>query len=152
MGILGSIVVALVIGLGGAPAAAAVPPQVPGVTLRVFDLQTPISEICKLKAGQTPNIDKLMPVVNWTSSADFGFEDHFLAHVLGNINITTAGSYTFRLTSDDGSRLLIDNSVVINHDGLHGPMAKEGTATLTTGYHALRIEHFEREGGQQLTF
>jgi glucose/arabinose dehydrogenase len=149
--VLGSIAVALATGLWAAPAAAAVPPQVPGVTLRVFDLQQSISELCKLKAGQTPNIDKLMPVVNWTSSADFGFEDHFLVHVIGNINVTTAGSYTFRLTSDDGSRLLIDNSTVIDHDGLHGPEAKDGTVTLTPGYHALRIEHFENGGDQQLT-
>src|SRR5687768_18342236 len=50
-----------------------------------------------------------------------------------NVNITTAGSYTFRLTSDDGSRLLIDNALVINHDGLHGATPMEGTVTLTTG-------------------
>src|SRR4051812_28349758 len=60
--VLGSIALVLATGLWAAPAAAAVPPQEPGVTLRVFDLQTPRGDICKLKAGQTPNIDKLMPV------------------------------------------------------------------------------------------
>jgi glucose/arabinose dehydrogenase len=148
--VLGSISTVLATGLWAAPAAA-VPPQEPGVTLRVFDLQTPRSDICTLKAGQTPNVDKLMSVVDWTSSADFGVEDNFLAHVLGNVNITTAGSYTFRLTSDEGSRLVIDSTLVINHDGLHGPTPREGTISLTTGYHALRIEHFERDGGQRLT-
>jgi hypothetical protein len=148
--VLGSIALVLVTGLWVTPAAA-VPPQEPGVTLQVFDVQTPLNEICTLEAGQTPNVDKLMSVVNWTSAADFGFEDYFVAHVLGNIDIPAAGSYTFRLTSDDGSRLFIDNSMVINHDGLHGPTSMEGTVTLTAGYHALRIEHFERAGGQQLT-
>ncbi|MFC7549552.1 RICIN domain-containing protein [Plantactinospora sp. GCM10030261] len=130
---------------------AAPPPQEPGVTLRVYDVQVPLTELCTVKPGQTPNVDKLMSTVNWTSAADFGFEDRFLAHVLGNVNIATAGSHAFRLTSDDGSRLLIDNSLVINHDGLHGPTGKEGAVDLGTGYHALRIEHFERDGGQQLT-
>ncbi len=148
--VLGSIATVLVTGLWAAPADA-VPPQEPGLTLRVFDVQAPLDAICTLKAGQTPNVDKLMPAVNWTSSADFGFEDHFVAHVLGNISIPTAGSYTFRLTSDDGSRLRIDNTVVINHDGLHGPTPKEGAVTLSAGYHELRIEHFERDGGQQIT-
>ncbi|MET7396679.1 family 16 glycoside hydrolase [Dactylosporangium sp. NPDC005572] len=133
------------------PARAAVPPQTPGVTLRVFDLQVPQSSICTLKTGQTPNVDKLMPTVNWTTATDFGLEDYFQAQVIGNLNITAAGSYTFRLTSDDGSRLAVDGATVINHDGLHGATAAEGSVSLTTGYHALRIDYFERTGGQQLT-
>ncbi|MET8044334.1 discoidin domain-containing protein [Micromonospora sp. NPDC005215] len=132
-------------------APAAPPPQEPGVTLRIFDLQTSLSSLCTLKAAQTPNIDKLMSTVNWTTAAEFGLEDNFLAQVLGNVNIPQAGSYTFRLTSDDGSRLLIDDTLVINHDGLHGPTPKDGSINLTTGYHSLRIEHFEATAGQQLT-
>ncbi|GAA3248012.1 family 16 glycoside hydrolase [Dactylosporangium siamense] len=148
--VLGSFALVLTAGLWVAPAAAA-PAQEPGVTLRVFDVQTPLNELCTLKAAQTPNVDKLMPTIDWTSVSDFGQDNFFVAQVLGNVNISAAGSYTFRLTSDDGSRLLIDNSTVINHDGLHGPLPKEGTVSLTTGLHALRIDHFERDGGQQIT-
>ncbi|MEK8110366.1 hypothetical protein NKG94_50670 [Micromonospora sp. M12] len=67
--------------------------QEPGVTLRIFDLQTSLSSLCTLKAAQTPNIDKLMSTVNWTTAAEFGLEDNFLAQVLGNVNIPQAGSY-----------------------------------------------------------
>ncbi|MEE6310835.1 discoidin domain-containing protein [Plantactinospora veratri] len=152
--ILGAVATALAVATVCLPtgaATAAPPPQEPGVTLRVFDLQVPLNNLCTLKAAQTPNVDKLMPTVDWTSAADFGFENYFLAQVLGNINIAQAGSYTFRLLSDDGSRLLIDDAVVVDHDGLHGPDPKDGTVDLGTGYHSLRIEHFERDGGQQLT-
>ncbi|MFB6550783.1 ricin-type beta-trefoil lectin domain protein [Streptomyces sp. NPDC056405] len=147
----------LVVGLSASPsgaddsAAAALPPQEPGVTLRVFDVQAPLNEICTLKAGQTPNIDKLMPVVDWSSAEDFGLESNFVTHVLGNLDAAQAGSYTFRLTSDDGSRLWIDDQLVVSHDGLHGPEPKDATVDLTAGSHSLRIEHFERDGGQQLT-
>lgn len=48
---------------------AASPPQEPGVTLRVFDVQTPLSAICVIKQGQTPNVDKLMSSINWTAPA-----------------------------------------------------------------------------------
>ncbi|MGW4463833.1 family 16 glycoside hydrolase [Micromonospora sp. NPDC004704] len=133
-------------------AVAAPPPQEPGVTLRVFDVQVPLSEICVLKPGQTPNVDKKMSTINWTATTDFGFSDNFVSQVIGNINIATAGSYTFRLSSDDGSELRIDDQLVIDHDGLHGATPpKEGTVTLTTGYHSLRIDHFERAGDQQIT-
>ncbi|MFB7084901.1 ricin-type beta-trefoil lectin domain protein [Streptomyces sp. NPDC056296] len=147
----------LVVGLSASPsgaddsAAADLPPQEPGVTLRVFDVQAPLNEICTLKAGQTPNIDKLMPVVDWSSAEDFGLESNFVTHVLGNLDAAQAGSYTFRLTSDDGSRLWIDDQLVVSHDGLHGPEPKDATVDLTAGSHSLRIEHFERDGGQQLT-
>ncbi len=147
----------LVVGLSSSPApaddsaVAALPPQEPGVTLRVFDVQAPLNEICTLKAGQTPNIDKLMPVVDWSSAGDFGLETNFVTHVIGNLDAAQAGSYTFRLTSDDGSRLWIDDKLVVNHDGLHGAEPKDATVDLTAGFHSLRIEHFERDGGQQLT-
>ncbi|MEU8610907.1 family 16 glycoside hydrolase [Actinoplanes sp. NPDC048791] len=137
--------------LQAVPAAAAVPPQQPGVTLRTFDLQTARDRICTLKSGQTPNVDKLLPTVNWSTAADFGVEDNFQAEVIGNVTIPAAGLYTFRLTSDDGSRLLIDGATVINHDGLHGVTSMEGGITLTTGYHSLHIDYFEATGGQQLT-
>ncbi|MCT4352280.1 RICIN domain-containing protein [Streptomyces sp. Je 1-79] len=52
---------------------------------------------------------------------------------------------------DDGSRLWIDDQLVIEHDGLHGAEPKDGTLALSAGLHSLRIEHFERDGGQQLT-
>ncbi len=135
-----------------APAqAAAPPPQEPGVTLRVYDLQTALTRLCTLKTGQTPNIDKLMPTIDWTATADFGLGDNFLSEVTGNINITTAGIHAFRLTSDDGARLRIDNAVVVDHDGLHGATAKDGSIQLGQGYHSLRIDHFDAGGGQQVT-
>ncbi|WP_305785632.1 family 16 glycoside hydrolase [Symbioplanes lichenis] len=138
--------------LPAVPAAAAdVPPQEPGVTLRTFDLQTSRDSLCTLKPGQTPNVDKLLPTINWTTAADFGLEDRFQSEVLGNINIGAAGTYAFRLTSDDGSRLRIDNTTVITNDGAHGATAVEGSVALATGYHGLHIDFFERDGGQQLT-
>ncbi|MFK4694278.1 family 16 glycoside hydrolase [Streptomyces pristinaespiralis] len=134
-----------------AGAAEDLPPQEPGVTLRVFDIQLPMSKICSIKPGQTPNVDKLMPTIDWSSTDDFGVGDNFVSQVIGNIDVPQDGSYTFRLTSDDGSRLLIDERPVIDHDGLHGAEPKDGTVTLTAGHHALRIDHFDRTGGQQVT-
>jgi hypothetical protein len=138
-------------GLVTTPANAAVPPQQPGVTLRVYDLQTQLDKLCPIKPGQTPNVDKLMPVINWAGTADFGVNDQFVSEVTANINIVAAGTYVFRLTSDDGSRLRIDGNVVINHDGLHGATPVTGSIQLSPGYHALRIDHFDNLYDQQIT-
>ncbi|MFJ8935034.1 ricin-type beta-trefoil lectin domain protein [Streptomyces sp. NPDC102365] len=129
----------------------ALPPQQPGVTLRVFDMQVPLEKLCELKPGQTPNVDKLMPVIDWSSDADFGFSANFVSQTIANLNVPAAGTYTFRLTTDDGSRLLVDDQLVISHDGLHGAEPKDGNVVLTAGYHSIRIDHFEKDGGQQVT-
>ena len=149
--VLSLIAAALVAPSAPSPSAAALPPQEPGVTLRTFDTRVPLSEICTLKPGQTPNVDKLMPTVDYRTAGDFGLENNFVAHVLGNLTVPAAGAYTFRLTSDDGSRLAIDGAALIDNDGLHGVESKDGTVELTAGAHALRIEYFEAGGGQELT-
>jgi PA14 domain len=96
-------------------------------------------------------VDKFLQTVDWTTAEQFGFEDNFVTQVIANLTAPSDGSYVFRLTSDDGSKLYIDDKIVIDHDGLHGAERKDGTVELTAGLHAPRVEHFERTGGQQLT-
>ncbi len=128
------------------------PPQEPGVTQRAFQLPRALSELCTIKAGQTPNVDVLQPTIDWTGDAAFGgLSQNFIVHAIANLTVPTAGTYTFRLTSDDGSELLIDDALVIDHDGLHGAEDKDGSVELTAGMHALRINYFEAGGDEQLT-
>ncbi|MDP3891715.1 PA14 domain-containing protein, partial [Nocardioides sp.] len=144
----------MVLGLAGSvTAASAVPPgDEPGVTMRAFQLGQPISQLCTMKAGQTPNVDLLKPVVDWSSPADFGgLQDHYLVHVLANLTIADAGTYAFRLISDDGSELIINDELIIDHDGLHGAEPMDGSVTLGEGVHDLRINFFEATGGERLT-
>ncbi|WP_454859483.1 family 16 glycoside hydrolase [Promicromonospora soli] len=138
---------------GTVPAVAAaddLPPQEPGVTLRTYDLARDLSELCTLRSGQTPNVDRLTPTIDYSTDADFGMSERFIAHALANLTVPSDGNYEFRLTSDDGSRLVIDDAVVIDHDGLHGAEPKEGTVALTAGHHDLRVEYFENGGDNVL--
>jgi len=147
-----------VLGLCGLPMALAIAaapanaqaPQEPGVTLRTYQFANGPTKTCTLKSGQTPNVDKLMQTINWTTEAEFGANDNFQSTVLANLNAATAGSYAFRLTSDDGSVLSLDGAKVIDNDGLHGEQAKEATINLTAGTHALRVDFVEAGGGQIL--
>jgi hypothetical protein len=58
--------------------------------------------------------------------------------------------YVFELTSDDGSRLLVDGALVVDNDGLHGPEEKTGDVALAAGWHAIRVEYFNKTGGAAL--
>ena len=68
----------------------------------------------------------------------------------GWVDIPASGQWTFFLSSDDGSRLSVGSTVVVDHDGVHGFTEKSGSIGLAAGRHALRIEFFERSGGAGL--
>jgi outer membrane protein OmpA-like peptidoglycan-associated protein len=61
----------------------------------------------------------------------------------GRVMLPQEGTYTFRLTSDDGSKLFIDGREVIDNDGIHGPGAADGEATLQAGLHDVRVQYFQ---------
>ncbi|MDB4338698.1 DUF1080 domain-containing protein [Rubripirellula sp.] len=69
----------------------------------------------------------------------------------GFLPIQNAGKYTFRLSSDDGSRLYLDGKEVINNDGVHPNTAKEGSVILNVGVHEFRVDYFEKSGQQELS-
>jgi len=61
----------------------------------------------------------------------------------GRIMLPQAGTYLFRLTSDDGSKLHIDGREVIDNDGIHGVDWKEAEVTLSAGIHDVRVQYFQ---------
>lgn len=69
----------------------------------------------------------------------------------GYIRIARDGVYAFYLDTDDGSKLFIDNMLVVDHDGVHGTMEKSGEAPLGEGFHKIRVEYFQGTGGSGLT-
>jgi len=61
----------------------------------------------------------------------------------GRIYIPVTGKYKFRLSSDDGSKLFLDNNLVIDDDGVHMMTDKSATVTLTQGNHPFRLQYFQ---------
>ena len=66
------------------------------------------------------------------------------------IKIDKEGLYEFYLTSDDGSKLSVDNKEIVMNDGLHAMVEKSGTLFLSEGYHKIDISFFQRSGGSGL--
>lgn len=82
---------------------------------------------------------------------DPGDADNFSIRYSGYIQIDTQGSYTFYTSSDDGSKLFIDGTEVVNNDGGHGNQERSGSISLTTGLHDITVLYFENGGGETLT-
>merc|ERR1711959_248324 len=78
------------------------------------------------------------------------FNNNYVAKFTGFIHITRAGRYTFWTNSDDGSRLYINNRLVVNNDGLHGMRTRAGAIHLKPGSAKAVVYFFERTGGAGL--
>jgi YVTN family beta-propeller protein len=99
-----------------------------------FDTLTPVA------TGSVPSIDISVRQRN----------DQFGFRFSGTVTAATADTYTFYTNSDDGSRLWIDGTLVVDNDGLHGPAEKNGQIALTTGSHSIIVTFFEKGGGEVL--
>jgi glucose/arabinose dehydrogenase len=58
-----------------------------------------------------------------------------------------AGSYTFTATADDGVRVYLDGTLIINQWRDQSPTTYTATRQLTAGNHELRVEYYENAGG-----
>jgi alpha-L-fucosidase len=66
------------------------------------------------------------------------------------VSAPARGVYSFFTESDDGSRLSVDDSLVVDNDGLHGMSEKRGVVALEAGLHALHVAYFNKTGGAGL--
>jgi hypothetical protein len=61
----------------------------------------------------------------------------------GRFQVDKPGAYKWRLSSDDGSRLWIDGTEIIDNDGIHGTDSGEATITLDRGPHDIKVWYFQ---------
>jgi hypothetical protein len=82
--------------------------------------------------------------------------DNFVVEQVRSFIAPTAGEYTFGVSSDDGSWLWVDGTLLIDNSGLHSDRAElqsgDSTSALTktinlgAGQHTLAFKYFERRG------
>jgi RHS repeat-associated protein len=76
-----------------------------------------------------------------------GRTDNYSVRWTGNINIPTAGDYTFSTVADDGTRLTIEQTQAIDDWNVHTATTKTSAPiTLSQGLHKIVLEYFENTG------
>ena len=68
----------------------------------------------------------------------------------GDFHCPVDGEYVFATSSDDGSQLFIDGKKVVDNDGLHGEVTREGKVLLKAGKRRLEVRFFEKTGDESL--
>ncbi len=69
--------------------------------------------------------------------------ENFAIRFRAELKIDTPGMYTFTLNSDDGSQLYINGKLVIDNDGIHATVSKQGSIKLDIGIHPIEIHYFQ---------
>lgn len=76
--------------------------------------------------------------------------DYYGLEFEGYIKVPQNGVYTFILASDDGSRLYLNNELLIDHDGVHGAVEKTQKTALKAGFYPFKLLYFEALYGQDI--
>ncbi|WP_345683839.1 family 16 glycoside hydrolase [Novipirellula caenicola] len=66
------------------------------------------------------------------------------------LKIEKAGEYTFRVQSDDGSRLSVDGTEIAENDGIHPVTTATGSIKLSKGLHSLTLQYLQKAGEAEL--
>jgi hypothetical protein len=74
----------------------------------------------------------------------------FAVDLQGVLQVRSEGVVQFRLTSDDGAKLLVDRTVVIDNDGYHNSRSLRGAARLTAGTHVIDVPYWQGPGPMEL--
>ena len=116
-----------------------------------WDASTSLSSTTGNNYNSTPTFAGVVPQLNlvnvtsrprWNGHAGTRFYMRWLA----KLAVPGTGTYTFSLTSDDGSVLRINGVTVVDHDGVHSASTKTGTVALSQGSADLDVRFFDNTG------
>lgn len=119
----------------------------PGASVKVYHMGQTHDQLPVLAKDQSPNFHRTASTIDFDDAKTFGNRaTNFYVQVDALLRIPKSGSYAFRLTSDDGSRLYVGKAVVVNNDGVHAALPKDGSIKLKAGTHPIRVEMFQGGG------
>lgn len=105
--------------------------------------------------GQLPDFTQLTPLKTGRAH-QFRLKNlaprpmNFAVRFVGFLEITRPGEYTFFTESNDGSRLAINDFIVVENDGEHGAAEKSGVIRLEPGRHRVEVTYFQSGGSTAL--
>ncbi|MCA9150846.1 MAG: discoidin domain-containing protein, partial [Planctomycetales bacterium] len=95
-------------------------------------------------AGKTPAQSQVLETIDVRNTT----ANNFAARWTGFIYVDEAGEYQLISGSGDGSRLYVNETLVVDNDGTHDfAEVSSGPLYLTQGLHRLRMEYFEGADG-----
>jgi len=125
---------------------------IPGCVTEIYPWRGLGNSIPKIPSSRKPTMAGVMANFDNVSAGDFAkLEDNFVLVANGYIDIKKAQKYAFRIWSDDGSILYINDKKFISNDGMHSIEYRENIAYLKEGSYKFRLEYMQGGGGKFLS-
>ncbi|MEM7657772.1 MAG: family 16 glycoside hydrolase [Bacteroidota bacterium] len=133
-----------------------------GALVELYQLKGPLNGLPQLFPNQAPNQAFITPAVAMFEGSRYRtpFDQmgrHFFAEVSGYLKMSTADTFQFRLSANEGARIFIDDSLMASVGPLMAGMPTiDGTGSLEfrmfldTELHPFRIEYFNQDGAKTL--
>lgn len=123
--------------------------QPPSASSAMHGLQTQFFNNMTLSGA--PVLTRIDPVINFNwkgiSPGEGVARTQWSARWLGTLTAPVDATYTFSLTSDDGSRLYLDDQLVIDNWRNQGSTTKNATVQLKQGKeYSIRVEYYQNSG------
>lgn len=123
-----------------------------GLLAEVYDLDT-VAEIPDFSTLADPNSTFEVPNLDY-DEVDFtegfagaGAKEHYAIKFTGSINITAEAEYELCLHSDDGSQLLLEDTLLVDNDGIHDePVEACELVYLAPGEYQLQVNYIQGSG------
>ena len=103
-----------------------------------------LPDFTQLTADEVGINDSITLIEGWSA-------DNFAAVYSGYIELPIDGSYTFYTSSDEGARLYVDGTLLVDNNGIHIDAEASGSVCLDEGYHEIKVEYFEKTGDEGLS-
>jgi len=138
--------------------------QIEGLPTEVWKLSGPISTLAEaeaLKGSFSPDATFTATQIDFAQKLTFlgDFIDGSGTDLVGSIPdirltyfllsgyiMLPAGTINFALASDDGSQVIINNTMVVNNDGLHAWSEMTGSIPLSGGLYPIQVKLFNNFG------
>jgi len=98
-------------------------------------------------SGMKPHAVRVSEQVSFKDLSAWPARKQIYIRWKGTITVENKGTYTFFTSSDDGSRLTVNGTPVVQNGGQHGEEEASGTIKLDPGSHSILIEYFQSGGG-----
>ena len=123
-----------------------------GLAINLYPILANPLTLDQLELSENPYYSGTIAAVHAPSEGYMGeVKSNFYAEITGVLTIAESDNYVIRLVSDDGARLYLDGDLLIDHDGLHGPDARDSELIINEGAYPLRIQYFQGGGGAALS-
>ena len=122
-----------------------------GIAVNVYQFSESVLNIPEINDEMLPVASGSLNALHAGEDGFGGLEKNFVIHATGFIHVKENTNVVFRLVSDDGSMLYIDDKLIVDNGGNHAMEAKEGETILKEGKNPFKVEYYQGGGGKGLS-